>query len=102
MQNSCKTIIENIEKVDRYDGMKSWKFGDIFTFDIESKKLKFWPLIIKNNFEARMNNWLYYYIQHTLDIGEPFYKYHGYGVLNPLCVHHVRSINDFLLSNSRS
>ena len=88
MQNSCKTIIENIEKVDYIDGMKSWKFGAI--------------LIIKNNFEARMNNWLYYYIQHTLDIGEPFYKYHGYGVLNPLCVHHVRSINDFLLSNSRS
>jgi len=49
-----------------------------------------------------MNNWLYYYIQHTLDIGEPFYKYHGYGVLNPLCVHHVRSINDFLLSKTRS
>lgn len=49
-----------------------------------------------------MNNWLFYYIQHTLSIAEPFYKYHGYGVLNPLCVHHVRSINDFLLSKTRS
>lgn len=39
-----------------------------------------------------MRDWLYYDIQHTLSIAEPFYKYHGYGVLNPLCVHHVRSI----------
>ena len=29
-----------------------------------------------------MNNWLYYYIQHTLDIGEPFYKNH-YNSGNP-------------------
>ena len=54
MQNSCKTIIENIEKVDHFDDMKSWKFGGIFTFDIESKKLKFWPLIIKNNFKGEL------------------------------------------------
>jgi len=36
MQNSCKTIIEDIEKIDRSDGMKSRIFGAIFTFDIES------------------------------------------------------------------
>ena len=38
MQNSCKTIIENIEKIDRFDGMKSWKFGRVFTFDIAALK----------------------------------------------------------------
>ena len=38
MQNSCKTIIENIEKIDRFDGMKLWKFGGIFTFYIAALK----------------------------------------------------------------
>ena len=102
MQNSCKTIIENIEKVDCYDGMESRKFGAICTFDIESMCYKFYIKMNKNNFEINMRDWLYYDIQHTLSIAEPFYKYHGYGVLNPLCVHHVRSINDFVLSKAIS
>jgi hypothetical protein len=49
-----------------------------------------------------MKNWLYYHIQHTLSIAEPFYKYLGYGVLNTHHVHHVRAINEFVLSEVKS
>ena len=36
-----------------------------------------------------MEPWLYHYLKFNLKFAKPFYKYHGYGVMNPMFVFHA-------------
>lgn len=64
-QNSCNTLIENIEKIDRIAS------GKVGIFSMKNY------IFYKN---PKMKNWIYFHIKFLLSISEPFYKEPGWSL----------------------